>query len=97
METNIVKRHHIMALTRRAVAGMALRQGGAPMPQGPGGAILPYGSTVVLILGEYPKGIPFLFIYLKEKGDVIRGSPKAGGFIECSFTALKAMSVLFFP
>lgn len=58
---------------------MALWQGNVPRPQGPVGAVIPCGSMVVLILGEYPKNIPLLFIYMKEKGDVIIGCPKAMG------------------
>ena len=52
------------------------------MPQGPAGAIIPYGLVLVpMLLGEYPEVIPFLFIHIKEKRDVIIGCSGAGGFI----------------
>ena len=55
-----------------------------------------YGSMVVpMFLGEYPKGIPFLFIHKKEKGDLIIGMSTAGGFIKLSTRALKPVIVFF--
>ena len=29
-----------------------------------------------MVLGDYPKGMLFLFIYKKEKGNMIMGMPK---------------------
>lgn len=41
-----------------------------------------------MFLSEYSKGIPFLFMHKKEKGNLI-GYPRAGGFIKLSIKALK--------
>lgn len=52
------------------------------MPQGPAGATILYGLVLVpVLLGKYPEGIPFLFIHIKEKEDVIIGCPRVSGFI----------------
>lgn len=63
-----------VALTKRTVVRMALRKGMSP------------GHKALLLLlypvdqwCEYPKDTPFLFIYIKEKGDWIIGCPKAVG------------------
>ena len=40
-------------------------------------AVIPYGLMVVpVFLGEYCKGVSFLFIYRKEKRNLIIGMPK---------------------
>ena len=47
--------------------------------------------VVPMFLGEYPKGITFLFIYKNGKGNLIVGCPRVCGFIKLSFKALKAI------
>ena len=52
-------------------------------------AVIPYGSGASPIFGnEYPKAIPSLPIYKKEKGDLITGIPRTNGFIRLSFKVM---------
>lgn len=47
------------------------------MPQGPGaGSNTPGQWWPLVFLGEHPRGIPFLFIYKKEKWNLIIGMSK---------------------
>ena len=66
----------LVALTEeRAAAVMALWQGGGvPVPQGPVAGYNAHGSMVVPVFwSEFPKGIPSIFKYKKEKGNLIIG------------------------
>ena len=55
-------------------------------------AVIPYGSGAIPIFGsEYPKTIPSLPIYKKEKGDLIIGIPRTNGFIRLFFKAMNPM------
>ena len=66
-----------VALTKRAVGLMALRHKGISMPQGPvAGCNILCVDGVPCVLGENHKGIPFLFIHKKEKGNLIIEKPK---------------------
>ena len=53
------------------------------------------GGWWYIFLGEFPKGIPFLFIYQKDEGNLIIGMPRVGGFIK-HFFSLQFLSFLFF-
>lgn len=79
---------------------LALRPGVYPWPQGQLLALIPYVPMVHLIFwGEYPKGIPFLFLYKKRKRESDDwGCPRAGRFIKLSREALlKCYVIWFFP
>ena len=67
----------LVASPKRSVAIMALKQGGIPAPQGPvAGYNIPCVDDSPPVLGEYTKGVPFLFIYKKEKENLIIEVPK---------------------
>lgn len=56
------------------------------MPQGPfAGSHILWVHVGPHILGENPKGIPFLFIYKQENVNLIIGILRAGGIIKPSF------------
>lgn len=61
-----------LAFTKRAVAGMAQRQGGILRPQGPAADCDTLLVMVISVfLNKHPEGIFFLFIDLEEKGELI--------------------------
>lgn len=63
-----------VALTEMAVTVIALRQEEHSQGTGSGGWLYsPLCVVVLVLLGEYPKGIPFLFIYKKEMGNLLIG------------------------
>lgn len=90
----------LVALIKRVVEEMALRQRGR-YPHATGSLAIGCNTLWVddgplMFLGEYSKGIPFLLIHKKEKGELIIKIPKGRGFIKLFFKALKVV-ILVFP
>lgn len=90
--------HFLGGLTQRAMAGMALRQGGLSVgPRAYLVAWIPYGLMMLSIfLGSTWRAIPFLLTYKKEKGELTIGMSESRDFIKLFFKAPKAM-LSWFP
>ena len=83
----------LVALTGRAAAGVALRQGGIPVPQVQLSAVILNGSmTVPVFWGKYSKGVPFLLTYKEGKGKLIIRTSRAGGLVKLFFKVSKAVA-----
>lgn len=80
-----------VALTRRAVAGMALRQGGSPGLRVQLSAVALHGSRTVLCLGATPPRAPPSFSHTKREREAVARMPRAGpcyGFFEAQRVAI---------
>lgn len=86
-----------VVLSKRSVAGMALRQRGSLCHRVQSLAIISYELMMdPMFLDEYSKDIPFLLIYKEEKGELMIKCPSTRGFVKLFFKVPKAMSARSF-